>query len=202
MELPNILFIVWDATRHDVCSCYGYPQKTTPVLDALAEEGILYEQAISPAPWTLPAITSIFTGKFPSQTNIYLQRKLDKEHSTLAELLQRGGYATFGISNNDWLSADFGLQRGFDTMHKLWQVWQSQQDITNLSVVERDRTDSHIVGNALRKAFDGALLRNAVNAVYYKTLRNFKDYGASRTTKPLTQWIASQKKPWFAFVHY
>ncbi|MCA9936439.1 MAG: sulfatase [Ardenticatenaceae bacterium] len=202
MDKPNILFIVWDATRHDICSCYGYPQKTTPHLDQLAEDGTLYEQAITAAPWTLPAMTSIFTGLYPSQTDIYLRRKLTDDYQTLAELFQQGGYATFGISNNDWFSADFGLQRGFDYMHKLWQLFQTQNDITNLSVVEPDRSDSRIANNALRKALRGKFLQNAANAVYYKTFRNFKDHGASRTAKPLTQWIARQQKPWFAFVHY
>ena len=101
MKQPNVLLFVWDAVRHDVCSCYGQEPVTTPVLDRLAQEGVLFEQAIAAAPWTLPAMSAIFTGMYPGQTNIYLRRELDRRFPTLAELLAKYGYATFGISNND-----------------------------------------------------------------------------------------------------
>ena len=59
MAKPNIMFIILDATRADACSCYGNPFSTTPALDQLATEGTLFEQAISPAPWTLPALNML-----------------------------------------------------------------------------------------------------------------------------------------------
>lgn len=202
---PNILLFVLDATRVDVCTCYGrdpHPVSATPTIDKLAREGMLFEQAISAAPWTLPAITSIFTGLYPSQTDIYLKRELDGRFPTLAQLLADGGYATFGISNNDWLSVDFGLQRGFDVMHKLWQLFQTEDDITNLSIVEKDRSKSHLARRALHHSLQGNIVKNMANTAYYKFFRYRKDYGASRTFKPLTKWIKNQKKPWFAFIHY
>ena len=140
MTQPNILFVVLDATRFDACSCYGHVAGTTPVLDRLAAEGVLFEQAISAAPWTLPAVTSMMTGLYPSQTDIYRRRRLLPGFTTLPTLLRQHGYATFGVTNNDWLSQDFGLQQGFDVVHKLWQIWQTDDDITNLSLVEQDKT--------------------------------------------------------------
>ncbi len=201
MIKPNVLLVVLDATRKDACSCYGNELETTPALDRLAREGILYKQAISAAPWTLPAVSSIFTGLYPGQTDIYIQRALDSKFETLAQILQQNQYATFAITNNDWLSADFGLQRGFDQVYKLWQFWQSKEDITNLSIIEKESAEDRIAAAALKRALRGNILKNGVNTFYYKFLRYRNDYGAQRTFKPLTRWIKEQDKPWFAFVH-
>ncbi len=202
MKKPNVLLVVLDATRKDACSCYGNEFKTTPALDRLAEDGVLYTQAISAAPWTLPAVTSIFTGLYPGQTDIYIKRALDSKFETLAQILQQNQYATFAITNNDWLSADFGLQRGFDQVYKLWQFWQSEEDITNLSIIEKEPVEDRISTAALRRVTRGNILKNSLNTLYYKAWRNRKDYGAQRTFKPLTKWIRAQEKPWFAFIHY
>jgi arylsulfatase A-like enzyme len=98
-----------DCTRVDACSCYAAKRLITPNLDKLAAEGVLFEQAISPAPWTLPAIASLFTGLYPSQIGVYTRGVLATAYSSLTQQLSQNGYATFGITNNSWLSVDFGL---------------------------------------------------------------------------------------------
>lgn len=201
MSKPNILFIILDATRADACSCYGNPFATTPALDQLATEGTLFEQAISPAPWTLPALASLFTGLYPSQTGIYTQRKLASSFSSLPTLLKQAGYRTFGISNNGWMSVDFGLQQGFDVMHKLWQWIQTEEDITTLSLTEND--PNQVLARALpKRLLKGNVVKNVLNTFFYRYGRRSRDYGASRTFTPLTRWIREQEAPWFAFVHY
>ncbi|HSJ53619.1 MAG TPA: sulfatase-like hydrolase/transferase, partial [Anaerolineae bacterium] len=137
MTRPNILLVVLDATRADACSCYGAAQPTTPNLDRLAAEGTLYEQAISPAPWTLPAFASLFTGYYPNQLGIYEQRRLPPAVPTLASLLSDRGYGTFAITGNSWMSTDFGLGRGFEHFYKLWQILQTAEDVNEVAVLDR-----------------------------------------------------------------
>src|SRR4029453_8868159 len=72
---PNILLIVMDATRANNLSCYGYHRPTTPYLDRFAERGVVYETAISPAGWSLPAHASIFTGLYPSHHGAHDEHK-------------------------------------------------------------------------------------------------------------------------------
>jgi arylsulfatase A-like enzyme len=201
MRAPNILLIVLDATRADACSCYGDGPLTTPVLDEMVEQGVLFEQAISPAPWTLPAMASIFTGLFPSQTNVYDKLALTSYYPTLAQLLSQNGYATFGITNNSWLSAGFGLQNGFDQVHKQWQGWQTRHEVNNLVLLQKSQ-HSNWTRMAIQELSQGNLLKNLVNAAYNKLLAYRRDLGASRILHPLTRWIESQERPWFAFVHY
>ena len=59
---PNLLLITLDTTRADHLGCYGYAAAKTPVLDALAARGVVFEQAYTPAPMTLPAHTTLMTG--------------------------------------------------------------------------------------------------------------------------------------------
>ena len=65
----NILLIVLDTVQSNSMSLYGYPSPTTPNLQQLSKKGVLFERAISTAPWTLPAHVSMFTGYYPGELN-------------------------------------------------------------------------------------------------------------------------------------
>jgi arylsulfatase A-like enzyme len=108
--------------------CYGYNKNTTPRLDRLSDEGIRFERAIAPSPWTLPSIGSIFTGQFPSrhQTGIRVNSRDQKrlvlgimreDAPTMARMFRDHGYRTVGYFNNPFLDPAMGLARGFDTYH-------------------------------------------------------------------------------------
>ena len=125
----NVLLIVLDTTRRDHLSCYGYAEKTTPAIDALAAEGLRYDRAITPSSWTLPAHASIFTGMLPTHHRAHFSfdesidpetiegpmfLPLHPELPTLAEELKKTGYETAGIIAAPLLAAKFGFSRGFD----------------------------------------------------------------------------------------
>ncbi len=112
---PNILIISMDTTRADHVGCYGYQEIKTPNIDGLARDGVLFEQAYSVQPVTLPAHTSIMTGKYPfhhgvRDNNIY---RLADSHTTLAEILTRQGYLTTAFIASYILNHKFGLDQGF-----------------------------------------------------------------------------------------
>ncbi|MBN1641191.1 MAG: sulfatase [Anaerolineae bacterium] len=114
-QRPDILLIVLDTLRADRLSCYGYPRLTTPHIDAFARRATLYERAISPAQWTIPAHASLFTGEYPSThqtTQVY--DKHSPDYPTLAEMLAGEGYHTVGFCNNVLLGVvSNDLDRGF-----------------------------------------------------------------------------------------
>ncbi len=119
---PNVLLIVIDTLRADHLSAYGYARKTSPNLDRLAAEGVLYESCISAASWTLPAHASLCTGLFPRDHHSTSESwALEDSFDTLAELLKGAGYHTGGFSNNVWTNDDTGLKQGFDTFHEMWR---------------------------------------------------------------------------------
>jgi arylsulfatase A-like enzyme len=202
MKRPNILLIILDATRTDYCSCYNPTIQTTPALDKLAEEGTLFQRAFACAPWTLPAMASILTGLYPAQTDIETKRILAPSYRTLAAYLKELGYATFVITKNSWFSSEFGLPRDFDVFHKLWQLLQTETDLTEVNLAQA-YPGQNLVLSAARGALRGNWLKNTVNLVSRRIkLHKYTDYGARQTLRPMQRWISAQRGPWFALVHY
>lgn len=112
---PNVLLISIDMLRSDHVHAYGAKNETTPNLDQLAREGVLFENAFSTTSWTLPAHASLFTsvpGMVHGCTDV--DRRLDETLPTLAEKLHSAGYATAGFFSGPFLHPAFGLGRGFD----------------------------------------------------------------------------------------
>ncbi len=143
MELarrPNILLIVMDTTRFDYLSCYWddanplFPKPTTPNIDRLAAEGVLYKQCVSTAPWTFPSHGSIFTGLAPEQHGALGETApLHDFNLTLAEMLQAVGYTTLGVSNNQpWIRKDRGMAQGFDHFVETWDPTLMRNQILEL----------------------------------------------------------------------
>lgn len=113
---PNVLLLVIDTQRADHLSAYGYHRPTTPRLDQLAREGVLFERAHAPSSWTLPSHASMMTGRTPREHRAGdpFQPFLDGRYPTLAEVLRDAGYATGGfVSNAYWAGRQVGLARGF-----------------------------------------------------------------------------------------
>jgi arylsulfatase A-like enzyme len=125
-----------DTTRVDRLGCYGYSRRTSPNLDRLAAEAVVYTRAIATSSWTLPAHASMFTGKLtsshgaeydpegplglasvieaPRDWKRYRARPLVESERTLAEMLREAGYATGAVVGGPWMKRPFGLAQGFD----------------------------------------------------------------------------------------
>jgi arylsulfatase A-like enzyme len=111
---PNIVLISVDTLRPDHLGCYGYERATSPRMDRLAAEGVLFESAISSTSWTLPAHAALFTGLADSVHGCYeTDRRLADDRVTLAERLAGLDYATVGFFAGPYLHPVFGLAQGF-----------------------------------------------------------------------------------------
>jgi len=111
----NVILITIDALRPDHLGCYGYNRNTSPNIDKLAKEGVLFTQAISQASWT-NALVSLLTSTYPSTHRIEkFGTALDKRLITIAEILKKNNYATACSSDRDWIVENFpDLRRRFD----------------------------------------------------------------------------------------
>jgi arylsulfatase A-like enzyme len=170
---PNILLVMVDTLRADHLGSYGYGRPTSPRIDALAAEGVVFEQAMSQAPWTAASAASLLTGLYPSSHGLEhggrfkpsmtglpftLQSALGTEFTTLAELLRDTGDRTGGFVANAYMSALFGLAQGFEVYD-----------------------DSH-------EDYSGDLER----------LKRRADV----TNQRATAWVEQTSEPFFLFVHY
>lgn len=111
---PNIVLVTLDTVRADHLSAYGYSRPTTPHLDGLASDGVLFENAIASASWTLPSMASIHTGLLPHQHGGNTFRPVEFSWVTLAEALRRRGYEAAGFNANySYGQTGWGLGQGF-----------------------------------------------------------------------------------------
>ncbi len=119
MTQPDIIFIVLDTQRADRLGCYGNKRDISPNLDHFAQQGVLFEQAISPAQWTIPSHGSLFTGHYPTVHQVLQSaQSLSPNQPHLAELMGVGGYETIGFCNNPLVGVlDNGYKRGFETFY-------------------------------------------------------------------------------------
>ena len=110
----NIIFLLFDAMRPDHLGTYGYARHTSPAMDAIAKDGILFERAYSQASWTLPSVASIFTSTYTDfHSTENMTSRLPKNLVTLAEYVLKSGYQTCGASNNFLVSRNRQMTRGF-----------------------------------------------------------------------------------------
>jgi len=112
----NVLLISFDTLRADHLGCYGYQRDTSPNIDAFAEEGIRFSQAISPAPWTTPAHFSLLTALYPSahQNRKALEVPPYLLDRTLVNTFRENGYYTLAITGGVLISSEFGFASGFN----------------------------------------------------------------------------------------
>ena len=112
----NVLLVTLDTTRADHLGCYGYKAASTPALDALANEGIRFDDAVTVAPVTLPSHASILTGLAPHHHGVRNNGEfhLDPAHVTLAEILGDQNYQTAAFIAAFVLDSRYGLDQGFD----------------------------------------------------------------------------------------
>lgn len=135
---PNILLISIDTLRADHLSGYGYARSTSPNMDRLAEQGVLFETAIAQAPWTLPSHMSIFTGLYASRHRVTApEYRLGQEFTTLAEILGAHGYVTAAFTGGAFVSRRYGYQ-GFD----LFKSKEERAELTLRKAMDWLRTDS------------------------------------------------------------
>lgn len=115
MPRPNLLLVVVDTLRPDHLSCYGYPRPTSPHLDALAARGIVFDDVVAQASFTMPSMATLFTGRLPFEHGVRCHPStLASADTTLAERFRAAGYRTGAVVSNVLLSRQWGFAQGFD----------------------------------------------------------------------------------------
>jgi arylsulfatase A-like enzyme/Tfp pilus assembly protein PilF len=133
----NVVVFTLDTTRADHLGCYGSSSAETPTIDALAEEGVLFERATATVPLTFPAHSSIFTGLVPPHHGVHDNGGffLDEKTVTLAKRLKGAGYETGAFIGAWVLESKWGLAQGFDTYEDKFDL--SKYKVLSLGTVQK-----------------------------------------------------------------
>jgi choline-sulfatase len=190
-ETPPVVFVVLDGTRKDRLSLYGHDRETSPNLDALASDAVVFENAYTPASWSLPAHTSMFSGLYPSEhgiNNVFSGEPFGSPETleTLSTELSAAGYRTGGFSANPWLGKNSGLDTGFD----LFVEWDLELSTVpeDWSTTQRDRLFStlhSVLGKASQQPL--ALLKD--------------DFFTDRLFDTAVRWITDDAVPAYSFLN-
>jgi len=177
---PNVVVIVIDTLRADHLGAYGYTRPTSPTLDRLAREGVLFERAFSASSWTVPSHASMLTGRHLFEHKVDWDGTLDGRYPTISEELQRRGYRTGAFSANlVAFNPHWGFDRGFI----------------------RFEAGFHSASDALLRTLYGRYFRSQV-------LRRLGAGGAgqkpaSQVNRAALDWIDRHPdRPFFAFLNY
>jgi len=116
-ERPNVLIILVDTLRADHLGCYGHSRRTTPHIDRLRRESVLFRHAQSSSSWTAPAVASLFTGLHPYRHGVRYVDTLDLagRFKTVAERFSEAGWFTGAVSDNMLIIPENGFDQGFRT---------------------------------------------------------------------------------------
>ncbi|WP_435349128.1 sulfatase [Haloarchaeobius sp. HRN-SO-5] len=197
----NVVLLVMDTARA-FDTRYVRETLSDSSLDRLATEGADFVNAFSNSPWTLPSHTSMFTGAYTSKHGTHAGHKYyEGQFPTLAELLKKEGYETVGITNNAWVTGEFGLSRGFDRFYKVWQYIQTDTDFGEIKLTSYG-TDR--LKEGLTALFSDDVIANVVNSIYGQFLYRRSDYGAKRTNRLARKWLSERNgdDPFFLFINY
>jgi arylsulfatase A-like enzyme len=125
---PNVLLVVFDAARALSFGAYGHTRKTTPNLDQLAAGSFVFDNAYTPAVYTLAAMSSVWTSQQPDRHHgdAAFAAKLPKDRLMLAEVLTAQGIHTAGFVANSVAGAFNGFDRGFKEFDEPWKKYGSQ----------------------------------------------------------------------------
>jgi arylsulfatase A-like enzyme len=113
-QRPDIVLLSIDTLRADHLGLYGHDRDTSPFLDEMASRGTVFDQAWSPAPWTLPAHATMLSAHMPNEHGA-----IDQEHSIspdvpmLPEALIAAGYRNAAVVTAPFVAARYGFDRGF-----------------------------------------------------------------------------------------
>jgi arylsulfatase A-like enzyme len=110
----NLVICVIDAARVDHTGCYGYSRNTTPNIDGLADQSLVFEQHFCQYSQTKPSTASLFTALYPDTHLTFAQRTMDPSTFTLAEGLKAAGFHNAFLSSNPWASPEMGIGDDLD----------------------------------------------------------------------------------------
>ena len=128
-----VVVISIDTLRRDHVSVYGYSRRTTPGLEALARDALVFDDAVSTSSWTLPAHASLLTSTYPSVHGaVDMKRGLSPEWPNLAAILRDNGFFTQAFVTHTYLSRDYGFGEGFDSHHYMPET--RAEEVTNRGI--------------------------------------------------------------------
>ena len=145
--LQGAILIILDTVRADRLSGYGHRRSTSPAIDRLAKEGVLFENAISSAPWTLPSLASMISSRWVSDS-VLLDLQNRRIRDSIVGAMKQAGYKTAAFTEGAFMSKYYGFDTGF-------QTYQEEEGPVRVMVNAEEYSESS--DGSIQSTFDAAL---------------------------------------------
>jgi len=155
----NVVFLVLDSLRKDRLSVYNDDIGFTDSLGALADDAVVFDDAVTQAPWTLPSHASMFTGRYPwEHGTTHARSYFDGSHETFISAFADAGYDTAAVTSNIWITPHKGMTEGFDYVENFLGTADNtiSQRLSKLSTKLYDSLGTlpkRVIGRQLDRAF-------------------------------------------------
>jgi arylsulfatase A-like enzyme len=117
----NVIMVLLDALRPDHLSAYGYEKKTSPNIDELSKDGIIFKNAFTQSTFTREAVASLLSALYPLTHNVGYVNKMSDEIIALPEVMKLFNYKTVAFTSNGFINKDCGILQGFDEIYELFR---------------------------------------------------------------------------------
>jgi arylsulfatase A-like enzyme len=189
MAVDGVLLVTVDALRADHCGYLGYDRGTTPFLDALADESLVFESAFAVGPGTPSSFASLFSSRYPLEFGGY--EGFAPARPSLPEHLGRRGLRTAGVHSNPYLSRHYGYDRGFDRFE------DSFDERDEPGLFDRVKTEA---GALLSRNETAYRLGRRLFLAAFEEEKPYVD--AAETTDRVLDWLSGAPDRSFCWTHY
>ena len=136
--LQGVIVIWADTLRWDHLDVYGYERETAPLITSMAKEGLLFHNLVTQATWTKVSTPSLMTSLYPSSHGVKaLTDRIPAVATTISEVYQAAGHATFSFASNNFTGQFTNLHQGFDVVHEVGSLPDARSSKTTRIGMDR-----------------------------------------------------------------
>ena len=205
-QLPNILILTFDGVNARQLSVYGHSVPTSPTLTALREESLFFENAFSNAAKTQGALTSLLTGKLPTETFVTFPPTIlrgDARFEHLPRLLGHHGYQRLQLTMRHYSDAeDSNMLGAFDLANYRWERMLSPRVLNEAADPARHFRNLVFERLTDRLLYIAGLTEVPDHFAHVTGSNRSIFWGDDRRVATLLEFIQSSDRPWFAQVHF
>lgn len=178
----KVILVSLDTLRADHLGAYGYHRDTSPFLDRLAEDSVLFESAYSQSSWTLPAHMSLLFSLNPASHQVYFNdQKINNSIPSLSSYLKEQGYLTHAFTGGGYVSSIFGFSKGFSGY---------EEPVGGQKAALRDDEAAHLYEKTSR------WLHENKDKKFFLFLHTFQTHGPYRCPSPWNEAFLEPDAKW------
>ena len=145
-KAKNVVIIILDAARWDRYGMNGSDLQATTNIDKFAEEGLVFENPLAAAPYTITSVSSLFSGLLPEAHNVRrISQVFSPDLESLPKAFKNNGYYTLCLSGSKFVTPQFGLATDF---HKVVPMRRDEYKQEQVSTMDEEAIKTSIAAAA------------------------------------------------------